>query len=312
MGPELRWWSMAWAAALLLWALGCGGARSNGDVPVAPEPKPRNADRIARELVGGQVGALIFAERLRDHPVGAQIETLDPWRAILEGTDIDPRRDLVRAYATAPTVQDEDHAVLVAEHELPEPRVREALGVLVERSKPEGQWLDEAAVPAARVIIRGRTRVVALVAPNVLVVLPESLAAQASRFAGTGGLPVPSGPEAVIADAVDPARTVRARHLPPIPATLRELHATVTPAADGGVDLYIEAPSSSAEQARADAQSLSREVDRKLSVKIFTVRVRLFDGIDFRADGDRVKGERHLSQAELESIFAFVDSVMRR
>src|SRR5262245_19165439 len=93
---------------LALALVGCGGAAGTAKTASAPEapapkPKPRNADAIARSIVGGEVDLLVFADRVRGHPVAPKIAALDVWGTILEGTGIDPEKDLERAYVTSKT-----------------------------------------------------------------------------------------------------------------------------------------------------------------------------------------------------------------
>jgi hypothetical protein len=305
----------------LLLLLGCLGLLSPGcsrppsgdaTTPVAPlpPPKPRNADELARTVAGGGVEALGFVERLRGHPLAKRIGSLDQLRELLEGTGIDPERDLERTFMVAPTIASEESSVAVAEHSLPRERVEQALGVLVARSKPPGQWRTDLGVPAARVTVKGRSRVVALVEPNLLVILPESRAREALRFVGTGGLPLPVGPEAVVAKAVEPARTMRGVLPVHIPETLSSAQVLLTPTPDGGADLHIDAQSSSAAQASADAAALSREVARATTVEIAVIRIRVFDPIEFRSEQDWVRADRHLTAQEVERIFALASALL--
>jgi len=178
------------------------------------------------------------------------------------------------------------------------------------RSEPPGVWRTDLGVPATTLTVRGRKRVAAMVEPNVLVLLPEGRASQAARFVGTAGCPLPTGAEAMSASAVEPARTLRGTLPVRIPESLRRAQAKVTPTADGGADLRIDAESSSPAQASADAASLTRELARATSVDLGLVRLRVIEPIEFRAEGDRVLGDRHLSAAELDRIFSLVEALM--
>lgn len=312
---------MSWRRSSLLAVLcalvltACGGASVEGgvvaDAPAEP-PKPRNAHQIASSLVGGQVDAMIYVDRLRHHPLGPRLAAMRLWGKLFDGTGIDPLQDLRRAYVTAPTLQAEEQAIAVGEHDLPAERLRAALDVMIARSQPPGEWRQDLGVPAAKVTVQGRRRVIALVEPTVLVVLPLPLAAQVGRFVGTGGCPDPVGPEAVVATAREPARTL-GKNVPfAIPPSLRSALAVLTPTPDGGADLHVDAQSTSPVQAQADAEVLSRGVARATSVNIGFARLRVFQPVVFRGEQDRVKADRHLTSAELDRIAMLVAATLPR
>ncbi|MBW2524869.1 MAG: hypothetical protein JRI23_11865 [Deltaproteobacteria bacterium] len=302
--------SALWA---LLWLVGCGSSpAAEPNVAIGPEPdapKPRNAHEIARAIVGGKLDILLYVEPLRKLSVGPKVAALPAFREVFEGTDIQPLRDFDRVYVTAASTKAGEPVVMVGEHELAEERMRAALDAMIARSEPKGAWLPDATVPAARIHVRGERMVVGLVEPNVVVIVAESKASDLGRFVGTGGLPDPVGEEAALATAVDPARTIVG---PPfrIPPTIVNARALITPADDGGVDLHVEGQSTSEEQAKADAEELTQSIADVTTVKIAVVKVKLFEPVEFRADKKLVKGDRHLSPAELERIFGLVSTAM--
>jgi len=296
--------------------IACGGAASEERVATpaveAPKPKPRNASEIAQRIAGGKIDVLVYLERVRGNPIAPKLAALDALGPVLEGTGIDPQKDIDRAYVTSAGVKHAETAVVVAEHALAEQRVRAAVEVLIGRSRPPGAWLDDVGVPAARVTIKNETRVVALVEPNLLVILPEAHAREAMLFRGSGGLPEPTGPEAVVATAIDPAHTLQARHVPPIPETIQRARATLTLAPDGGADLSADAVDATPEQAQSDAATMTAEVERATTVSISIVKVRFIDPIAFRAEADHVKSDRHLTPQEIDRILGLVTAVVPR
>jgi hypothetical protein len=307
-------------ASLALAALGCGGAaeepRTAADgiaaVEEAPKPKPRNCTEIARGIVGGRVDALVFANRVREHPVGPKLAALEAWGPILEGTGIVPEKDLERAYVTLPGARDGHNVVLVAEHTLPAARIRSAMEALFAKSDPPGAWVEGLGAPVAKVTLRGKTRMVALPTPTLLVVLPEEHAASAAKFVGSGGCRDPEGREAAVLTAEQPSETLKAPRVPPIPETLSTARATVTLTPDGGADIHVEAKSTSPEQAQKDAAELTSEIDRATSVKVSILRIRMFEPIAMKPDGDKVKGHRHLTAQEIDRIIGFASAFIPR
>lgn len=256
------------------------------------------------------MGVLVYVDRARNHPISARVAALDLWGAVLEGTGIDPQRDLERAYVASPTVRSDDKSLAVAQHALPEERVRAALETMIARSSPPGEWLTEVGVPAAKVTVRGQTRVVAIVEPAFLVILPEANAKDAKRFVGTGGFPDPKGSEAAIALALDPSRSLRAPNAPRVPETIRSARATVTLLADGGADVALVAESASEAQAIEDAAELTREVDKATSLKLAFIKIRLFDPIRFKPDGVNVKSDVHVTSDDFDKLFSILSAVL--
>ncbi len=283
-------------------ALGCGAASPPPPEVAAPAPKARNAATIAWDIVHARVGALTYVERVRGRPIAARIQSLDLFRPYLEGTGIDPERDLDRAFVAAPATDRGDESIVVAQHHLSSDKIQAALGAMITSGRVSGEWIQGAAVPQARVTARGQTRILAIIEPDILVLLPESHALEAGRFIGTGGFPEPEGPGAVFASAIDPASSVRGQRVPAIPASISSLRAIVTLAADGSATIAVEGPSASPEQAIVDAAALSRSVDDATSVRVAFIRVRVFKQIRFFAEAESVKTNVHLSAGEIDTL----------
>jgi hypothetical protein len=299
---------IAFAACVLTLAplASCGGDPKEPEAPAAPAPKPKNAAEIARSIAGAKVGVLVYAERARNHPVTAKAAALNVWQPLLEGTGIDPQRDLDRAYVAAPSVRSGDKVVAVAQHSLPPERIQAAIESMIGKSSPPGEWLSGAKVPSARVTMKGQTRVVAIVEPSFLVILPEANAKDAARFAGTGGFVDPEGSEAAVLTAVDPSETLRAPHAPRVPKTIKSARATVTLLEDGGADVVSSGQSVSPEQAKEDAAALTEAVDEATSIKVAILRIRLFGPVKFTSDGDQVKSTVHLTPDDIDKLFGLI------
>jgi hypothetical protein len=291
---------------------GCGGREAPIEAP-APPPKARNAAEIAWDIVHAQVGAMIYVERVRGRPIAEKIASLELFRPFLEGTGIQPEVALDRAFVAAPATNRADEAIVVAEHRLSKDRVIAAIDHLFAAHRLDGAWLDAGgAVPMARVTVRGHTRVLALIEPNFVILLPEAHALEATRFINTGGFPDPAGPEAVLARAMDPSRTVVGPRVPAFPPTLQSAVATITLTDDGGADVAVDAPSQSPEQAAADAAALTQSVDEATSIKVAIVRFRVFKPIPFYAEGDRVASKVHLTSSEIDTLFGVVSTILPR
>ena len=299
--PILRWCLLL--ATLV--ALGsCGGTpmAEPAVVDEPPAPAPRNAAELASAIVHAKLTTLIHIDMVRDHPLAPRVAALEAWGPVFDDTGIDPLEDVERAFVAAANAKDQQAVIVVAEHHVEAERLKKAMDKLVARSGGKGAWLPDYDVPAARVEVKGRESVIIAVTPTVLVVTSEPYAKAAKRLIGTGGLPEPEGPAAIIATADQPAVTLDAPRVPPLPPTLSTARAEVTFEKGGGADLSIEAQSTTPDQARADAVELTRTVDEATSVKISVLRVRMFKPVAFRSDGDKVIARRKLSRAELDQL----------
>jgi len=305
-------WLLALGLALLV--VSCGGAVQAPvvEAPAPPPPKPRNAATLAQAIAGGKVSVLVYADRTRGHPIATRLAEMNLWGPVLDGTGIDPQKDLARAFMTAPSVRAERDAVVVLEHKLSPERLGTGLDSLMARSDPPATELDGLGVPAIRVTLQGHTRVIATIEPSFLVVLPEDKAALAKKFVGTGGFPEPTGDEAAVAMAVEPARTLRAPNAPRVPETVRSLEAKITLTKDGGADVLLDGPSTSPEQAQADAAALTDAIDRATTVRVAIVKIRFFDPVRFRAEEDRIKSKRHVTPGEVDRLFSLLATVLPR
>lgn len=318
MLPLLRWLTVL-AAALGLAA--CGGATPDPATPTdaldvepavaTPPPAPRDTADRASAIVDAKVRALLHVDRVKDHPLAPRLVSMKAWGGLFEATGIDPLADVDRAFVAAKNARDQSAVIAVAEHHVSQERLKAAIDKLVIDSGADGRHLTELGVPAAKVNVRGRSSVVLAVTPTLLVVTSDDFATAAAGLASTGGLPEPTGPEAVLARAVQPSETLKAHRAPRVPKTISEVKATVTMAADGGADVLIIGQSTNDSQAVADAKELTEAVDRATTVKVSIVKIRAFEPVTFTADGDRIEGRRHLAGGELNTLLGFAEMLAK-
>jgi hypothetical protein len=293
-------------------AASCTHSGDNAPAVDAPQPKPKNAIDIARSIVNARVGVMVWTERLHGHPVEMRLQALNPLRSMLEGTGIDAKRDVVAAYVASTGVTSNDIAVAIVQHKVDAVRLQTGLETVMARSVPRGEWITGAAVPSARVTVRGQTRVVAVIDTEFLAVLPEGIASQASRFVGTGGFVDPVGPDVAVATALDPSRSLAAAQVPPIPPTIRSTEAHVWLGTDGGIDINAVGESTDPMQASADASALTTAIDNATSINLGILKVRLFQQVLFRPEGQQVKSHVHLTPAEIDRLAALAETFMPR
>lgn len=300
------------AIVLSVLLIACGGGGARPGVPNEPAPKPKNAAEIAVGIAGGRVSALLYAERVRGRPIASKLAALNLWQQAFEGTGIDPTTDLDRAFVTAPVAYREEDTVVVAQHSLSPEKLRTAMEVLIGKSDPPGAWIAREPIPEARVTIRGRTRVVALVDGSFIVVLPENRAPQASLFSGTGGFPDPEGSECLVASALDPAHTVAIPRMPPLPESISSARSTLVVREDGSAEIAVDGVSTSDQQAVADANYLTQAADEATSMRIAVIKIRMLEPIAFRAEGSHVRANVRLAPADVDRLLGIAAAMAPR
>ncbi len=293
-------------------ATGCTHSGTTTNAAEVPQPKPKNAVDIARSIVNARVGFMVWTEKLRGHPVESRLLALNPLRPMLEGTGIDVSRDVVASYIASTGITSNDIAVAIVQHKIEANRLQTGLETVMSRSVPRGEWIANASVPSARVTVRGQTRVVALVDPEFMVVLPEGIADQATRFVGTGGFVDPVGPDVAVATVLDPSRSLSTAHTPPIPSTIRSSEAHIWTASDGGLDINAVGESTDPDQATVDAAALTNSIDNATSINLGILRVRLFQQVVFHPEGSQVKSHVHLTPAEIDRLASLAETLMPR
>jgi hypothetical protein len=307
---RIRHLSRAVAATFLSVAMGCSPAATDAQAvdPTtadtggpAPAKKPRNAHEIATNLIQGQIGAFIYLDKVRGTPTGERILKIPMIADELEGTGLDPEKDLERVFIAAPDTQSR-RAVLFGEHNLSPEDAHKALETVLAKSDPPGQAIPAQGFEAVKVTIKKQTGVVAMLPPNFLVVVPEDMVDHILDFAGTGGLPAYDGPEAVVATAKNPGQTVRVPRMPRIPETITSGSMTVMLKPEGGAIVDMAGEDANADKAIEDAETMTDNFNKATSVQIAILSIRLFDPIKFKAEGTTIKGRLSLTQEEVDRL----------
>jgi len=297
------------ACGLALLGASCGSAEPTASAPAAVESRPKDAADIARQLIGGKVGALVFVERVRGNAAATKFLQLGSVKELLEGTSFDPMNDIVRAYVTGPSAS-EKRAIVFAEHTLDAARIDVAVQDMLKKSDSPGVVLEKGPAWRIKVEKKGQSGVVAFIPPRFVVFVPEDLAAGIDRFASTGGLPGPTGSEAAKLYAIDPAVTLRAKGVPPVPPTITAIDADVFLRADGGVNIDATGQSS-AEQAPKDAEQLTQSIGQATSIGIGIFRIPVFRPVVFTAAGDHVVTHHELTASEVETLMSIANAFIQ-
>ncbi|HEY4117223.1 MAG TPA: hypothetical protein VGM56_05185 [Byssovorax sp.] len=302
----MRRWGVVLVACLACLGASCGGAAPEAaPAPAAPVVHHDTAD-LAEQIVAGRVSILVYMDRVRASPMGKQLDETFHWKEFWEGTGFELERDVERSFGTTPDLQHPERGVWVSEVNVPMERVKKAAKALFDLGRTKGHFLDGDPNACDVELRDGSTRRVVFVEPKWVVMLPIDRAAEAPRFARSGGFPDPVGAEAVVMYALDPSKTLhRAKNNVDVPAAMKRISADVAFDVEGGLEIAVDGESTSAEQAKLDAADLTHAVDEATSVGVSALRVHFIDPIVFRADGDHVRGRRTMPVSEVKSILAF-------
>lgn len=295
-------------ACTSLWA--CGPALPEPDGPDLAQDKPRDAHTLAAKAVNARVTLIVYMDRVRKHALAPRLASLDVITEAFEGTDIKPIDDVDRAVIAARTARTREDVIAVAEHHVTPERLKAAMTQMVAQSGTEGRWLEGYGFPAVKVVVRKRKTVVMAVTPTLLVVTAPKHAKRAASLENSGGIPDPANAAAIVADADQPASSLEAPGVPPVPPTVRRIYASLTLLEGGDADLVIDGESSSETQARADADQMTKDVEKAATVNVAFFKIKAFEPIPFTPDGNMVRARRRVTQKELDMLLSLASMMI--
>lgn len=258
-------------------------------------PARSEAMDIARAVVDGTCGVLVHVDRLRHLPATKRMLTLGQWGAALERLSIEPLEEVRRVFVTSPRIDETARSATVIELGFDDP---ERIGHELARA---GTRVDAGAVLS----IDGTRFLVETPSPTSLVIVPEphgeELTAHA-RFLRSGPcLPEPSDDEVLYGFAENPSRTLG--DTLPWPDSIRDVHSRLT-ISPWGATLDVVATSSSAEQAKHDAEALTAALESRLRVDLVVFQWNILPRGEFEARGERVELSAQLGRTEVEILLA--------
>jgi hypothetical protein len=275
---------------------------------------PPLRDPIAAAGAVGKISAkdanvqvLIASKVLRKHPLGASFSRLlvmlPSWQQYFAGSPIDPIRDLDHVLITGPRFrEDSSKMVAVMDFNIPEAKIKASIDSIVERMN--GEWLSDTPIPAARARVAAGDRIFALVpGKKLLVVLPLEAKDQLGGLKQTKGFKNSS--VGIVVSMVTPARAFAG--LFPVPDTLKWLRISVTPTADGGADLALEAADKSPEEAQKHAADLTQAVEGARVIDAVLTKIVVLDHTEFVAEKEVIKARVHVSDRQLILIMGNVE-----
>lgn len=281
-------------------------AKASGD-PVALSGASKVADANAN------VQVLVFADRIRNHPLGQRIGELlgaaDQWQDFFGPGGLDPIVDVDRILIAGPQLRDSSNVVAVLRHNSPG-KVKSAVEALVQR-EPKGEWLDTK-VPAARARADRAERVFVLASPRIVIVTPPSAAAHAIKVGPSIKFGNPKGSEALTTYVVTPWRAFIGIPFG-IPKSIKWVRMRIIPTPDGGATAEIVAEDESEEIAAKNAAELTKDINALTQVNtgalgaIFGIKTfKVIEPVSFSAKGSQIHGTVRATPAQLGAVLEAV------
>lgn len=284
----------------------------------AADAGPSIGDPVSMAGVAGKVvdsnanvRVLIFADRMRNHPLGARVGTLlgaaAQWQDFFGPTGLDPIKDVDRILIAGPQLRNSSEVVAVLRVNVAHDKLHKAVDALVQRDG-QGIWLD-GGVPAARMHADRSERLIVLPAPQIVVVAPPSAEKHALSLGPGLKFPNPKGNEALTSYVVTPWRAFIGIPFE-IPKSIKWVRMKIVTTSDGGAIAELVAEDESAESASKHAEELAKNIDRVTHPTVFGVQVvALLEPVSFKAVGSEIHGTvvatpKQLSRL-LESVSAY-------
>jgi len=262
---------------------------------------------------------LVHNDRVRAHPLGGRVGPLlrnvYQWRDFFGPTAIDPMRDIDRMLIVGPQLRDSSEVTAILQFNLPQERVKAAVGLLVSRD-PEGAWLD-AGVPVAKAHADRAERVFVFPSPNILVVATPHSQNAAEKLPKKFRLPGPKGDEIAIAKLATPWRAFLGLRVV-VPKSIRSAELRLSPMPDGGAVIDILAHDETEPLATANAAALAAAVQAatQLDLGLFgavlfgTSKKKFVQKVSFDADAADIRGEIVLTRSQLEMLLDLASSYL--
>lgn len=279
------------------------------DAGPAPLKDPTLVAGVARVAdPNANVRITLYNEKIRETPLGERVgpllRSLYQWRDFFGPTGVDPIRDIDQIYVVGPQLRDSSNVVAILRHHLPAARMHTAVDQLVRSDKLGGRWLD-ASVPAASAHADGAERRFVLANAQTVIVTPPSAYDSALAGAKVMRLVASKGPEAAMIYLATPWRAFMGLPVQ-VPQTIKWARVRITPTADGGATADIDAEDESPEAASNDAAYLTKAGNAMTQLSLGTIGSmfgisphRFVERIAFSADGKTIRGEVHITAAQL-------------
>jgi hypothetical protein len=278
---------------------------------------------------GAQIALRLHIGRLRDtelaNDVNMLLEALPDWRSLMDGSGLDPLRDIERLYIATPDLRREN-VVIAGQYVGGDAVAERAVESLGRAHSVKARWRKRGAIRVAPWANSDETeRVIALIAPEQFaIVRPDDLprvleVARALAQRRTVGVPATDAEAAdallglaeseTLSLSVEGARLFAKGNLRGVP---ERLLASVSQSDDGALDTHVIGNFESeeaAEQARAYWEEMRERYAGNALVALIGLRAPLTDAT-VTAAGDEVVVDTHVTLQQARVVLGFIRSAL--
>lgn len=258
---------------------------------------------------------LLFPERFRSHPLTVQfsplLTALQNWQNFFGGTNLDPIRDTDQILLAGPQFRDTSRVVAVVLYNVSEAQVRNSIDTIVKRSGSSGKW-EGKTPPVARAHVDGAERYFVMTGPKMLVVVPPDGLDQALKHSKTMDFSDKGkGNESLVLDVMRPANAFRGLPVK-LPTSVTSMRFSLSLNPKGGADCRLDAKDASAEAAQTNAAALTETINKAMVLDLVFTKRRIIDPVTFRAEGDHIRTELHITDKQLHHILNMTAAQIER
>jgi hypothetical protein len=290
-----------------------GGIASNADGG-ASSGNPRDAVGMIGAAGNVQAGVqnvvlTVNMAVIRTHPEGKRlgplISAVPQWEDFIQGTKVDPLRDIDWVSINGPALLHTEKDVILVHYAVPDAVVDQAIVALGKKHGHGGP--ADVGVPGVKAVhgyADRAPRIFLRPQPHVLAVVPDDYAKTAAKILSKASVPaaLKRPAEAMRLTLVHPHGP-----MPGIPESVTELRLWIVPRnADGGADVYGEGDTASGSAAAEATMVIARLVQDQNSFAVQLLTHGILNGVELRADGPTVKLHLSASREQIEVILAFV------
>lgn len=295
-----------------------GAAASDAAIAAVSEEAGTGGARDAVGMIGaaGNVQAgpqnvvlTVNMAAIREHPEGKRlgplISAVPQWSDFIEGTRIDPLRDIDWISINGPALIHTEKDVILVRYSASDAEVDKAVTVLSVKHGQGGRVdVGVPGVKAVRGYADNADRVFLRPQSHVLAVVPRDYAKTAARILVKAAVPrtLKRANEAIRLTLVHPHGPMRN-----IPESVTEIRAWIVPRnEDGGAEVYGEGDTASALACGEAVSVLKQIVQDQNSFGVQLLTHGILNGVEIHADGATVRFHVSVSRDQIEVILAFV------
>jgi hypothetical protein len=246
---------------------------------------------------------------IRTHPEGKRlgpvISQVPQWDTFIEGTGVDPLRDIDWISINGPALLHTEKDVILVHYSASDAVVDKAIGVLAKKSGQGGSMnVGVPGVKATRGYADRAERVFLRPQSHVLAVVPAFYAKTAAQILSKAAVPrtLKRPAEAMRLTLVHPHGP-----MPGVPESVTEFRVWIVPRnEDGGADVYGEGDTASPDAAESAADVLARLIQEQNSFGVQLVTRGLLNHVEVRGDGPTVRMHLSASREQIQVVLAFV------